>query len=108
MMKSGKKKLLEGRGYKVGDASDFLGLTAEESAYIDIKIACGMRLRQKRAQSDLSQSKLARLIGTSQSRLARMEKGDPSVSLDLLVRALLSLGDSTSRIARIVGGQSPQ
>jgi hypothetical protein len=40
------------------------------------------------------QTKAAALLKTSQSRLARMEAGDPSVSLDLLVRGLFALGVS--------------
>ena len=89
-----KKKRLQANGYAIGDAKDFVGLSDEESAFIEIKIACGRRLRQKRAQSDLPQRELARKIGTSQPRLAQMEKGDRSVTLDLLIRALLALGDS--------------
>ena len=103
-----KKKRLQANGYAIGDAKDFVGLSDEESAFIEIKIACGRRLRQKRAQSDLPQRELARKIGTSQPRLAQMEKGDRSVTLDLLIRALLALGDSPAHIARIVGGKSPQ
>lgn len=47
--------------------------------------------------------KVASLLGSSQSRVAKMEAGDSSVSIDLLVRALLSLGSTIVEVARIVG-----
>jgi len=48
----------------------------------------------------------AKLIKSSQSRLAKMEGGDPSVSLDLLIRSLLALGASNRDLARAISGSS--
>lgn len=64
--------------------------------------ARGDSVRAHRRQSRLTQSDLAKLVRSSQSRVAKMESGDPSVSLDLLVRTLLALGVSNQEIARTI------
>jgi hypothetical protein len=97
-----KKKIskLEEKGWKVGDASDFLGLSKEEEAYIELKILLAEYLQEKRIERQLTQNQVASLIKSSQSRVAKMEKSDPTVSLDLLVRSLFALGTSKQDIAR--------
>ena len=102
-MEKNKKRQLEAKGYRVGDAKDFLGLSAEESAYIEMKLALSQALAQKRKQRRLTQLELARKLNSSQSRVAKMEKGDPTVSLDLLVKALLDMGATKENIAKIIG-----
>lgn len=98
-----KKRQLEAKGYRIGDAKDFLGLSPEESAYIDIKMALSQALVQKRKQRRLTQLELARKLNSSQSRVAKMEKGDPTVSVDLLVKALLAMGATNKSIAKTIG-----
>ncbi len=102
-MDKNKKRQLEAKGYKVGDAEDFLGLSAEESAYIDLKMALAQALAQRRKRRRLTQVELARKLNSSQSRVAKMEKGDPSVSVDLLVKALLAMGATRRSIAKAIG-----
>ena len=102
-MDKNKKRQLEAKGYRIGDAKDFLGLSAEESAYIEMKLALSQALAQKRKQRRLTQLELARKLNSSQSRIAKMEKGDPTVSLDLLVKALLDMGATKENIAKIIG-----
>ena len=97
-MKADKQKKLEKAGWRVGSASDFLGLTAAEEAYVEMKLALAQELAEARRTRRLTQERLAAMLKTSQPRVAMMEKGDPSVSLDLLVRALLALG-ITPRLA---------
>ncbi len=99
-MKQSKRQKLERKGWRVGTASDFLGLSAEESAYIEMKLALSETLRKEREKKNLSQVQLARLIASSQSRVAKMEAADPSVSLDLLVKSLLALGVARKKVAR--------
>ena len=94
---------LEKKGWKVGTAEQFLELSPEESAYIDLKLRFGHILKQQRKALPLTQVELARRIHSSQSRVAKMENGDPSVSLDLLIRALLALGMSNKDLAEAVG-----
>ena len=103
-MKSAKKKQLEAQGWKVGTVAEFLQLSPEESAYIEMKLALSKNLQKRRKDKSLTQEQLARLLKSSQSRVAKMETGDPSVSLDLLVRSLLILGESRKSLAKILSG----
>ena len=95
-----KKKQLESKGYKVGTVEQFLNLSAEESEYIELKLALSEALAKKRKSSKLTQVQLAKILKSSQSRVAKMEKGDPSVSLDLLVKSLLAMGAKKENIAK--------
>ena len=97
-MKADKQRKLEKAGWRVGSAADFLGLTPAEEAYVEMKLALAQELAEVRRSRRLTQERLAAMLKTSQPRVAMMEKGDPSVSLDLLVRALLALG-ITPRLA---------
>lgn len=99
-MKAGKRRRLEKAGWKVGSAKEFLGLTDEEEAVIDLKLALARAMKEERSKRDLTQSQLGRLLGSSQSRVAKMEAGDPSVSMDLLIRSLLRLGASRRDLVR--------
>ncbi len=101
-MKATKRQKLEAKGWKVGTASEFLGLSSEEAAYVEMKLALSRTLLAKRRKKGLTQHQLARLLRSSQSRVAKMEAGDPSVSLDLLVRSLLVLGTSTKSLLRSI------
>jgi DNA-binding XRE family transcriptional regulator len=102
-MENNKKRQLEAKGYRVGDTKDFLGLSQEESAYIEMKLALSQALARKRKQRRLTQLELARKLNSSQSRIAKMEKGDPTVSVDLLVKALLAMGATKKSIAKTIG-----
>ncbi len=101
-MRKAKKKRLQAKGWKIGTVKEFLGLSDEESAYIELKIKLATALRQRRQQKGLSQLDLAAKLQSSQSRVAKMEAGDPSVSLDLLIRSLLSLGASERELSQII------
>jgi ribosome-binding protein aMBF1 (putative translation factor) len=101
-MRKQKKQRLESKGWKIGTVKEFLGLSNEESAYIELKIKLAAGLRQRRREKGLSQSDLAAKLQSSQSRVAKMEAGDPSVSLDLLIRSLISLGASERELSRII------
>ncbi len=98
-----KRKRLEAEGWRVGSAAEFLGLSPEESALVETRLALGSSLKQRRIRQRLTQSTLAKKLKSSQSRVAKMEAGDPSVSLDLLVRALFSLGASRVEVAAAMG-----
>lgn len=93
---------LEAKGWKTGTVEEFLELTPEESSYIELKLALSESLRAYRKQRRLTQMNLAKLLKSSQSRVARMEAGDPSVSLDLLVRSLLAMGASREALAQMI------
>ena len=101
-MRKQRQERLRARGWKVGTVKDFLGLSNEESAYIELKIKLAAGLRQRRQQRGLSQLDLAAKLQSSQSRVAKMESGDPSVSLDLLIRSLISLGATERELSQII------
>ncbi len=101
-MNSARKKQLKTKGWKVGTVAEFLQLSPEESAYIEMKLALSKNLQERRKGKSLTQEQLARLLKSSQSRVAKMEAGDPSVSLDLLVRSLLVLGETRKSLAKVL------
>jgi len=105
-MKKNKKDRLKKAGWKSGSTSEFLELSPEEEAFIEMKLALAHHLRKRRKNKKLTQVELAQTIHSSQSRVAKMETGDPSVSLDLLVHSLLSLGTSPKQLAKIIGSLS--
>lgn len=105
-MNRSKRQRLEAAGWKFGSAAEFLGLSAEEEAFIEIKLALVSALKRLRASREWTQVQVARRIGSSQSRVAKMEAGDRLVSIDLLVRTLLALGASRRDVARIIGSRA--
>lgn len=101
-MDARKKKRLEDAGWRVGSAREFLELSSAEAAYIELKIALGDKLKERRQRQQVTQQKLAQLLGSSQSRVAKMEAGDPTVSIDLLLRALFALGVTRRDVAKAI------
>lgn len=105
-MKLEKKRRLRARGWAVGDAREFLGLSEEEAAFVELKLALAGTLKRRRVQRGLTQFQLAEQLESSQSRVAKMEAGDRSVSLDLLVRSLLAVGLTQREIARAIAASA--
>jgi ribosome-binding protein aMBF1 (putative translation factor) len=105
-MRATKKRKLEAHGWRVGTARELLGLSSEEEALIEIRLALGGALRARRTRSKWSQVELAEHVGSSQSRVAKMEAGDPTVSLDLLIRSLLALGAKSKDVAKAMGASA--
>jgi DNA-binding XRE family transcriptional regulator len=91
-MKQTKRNRLTKLGYRVTSTQEFLGLSNEEMALIDLKISLIEKLKKTRLAKKVTQQQLARLLGSSQSRVAMLERGRPDVSLDLICRALFALG----------------
>ncbi len=102
-MNKAKKRRLERKGWKVGSAQEFLALTPQETAYIELKLALSESIKERRQRERLTQWDLARRLKSSQSRVAKIEAGDSSVSLDLLVRSLIALGATRKDVARAIG-----
>lgn len=112
-MLDSKRRRLEAKGWKVGTATEFLDLSADEALYVELKVALSRLLRSIRQDSSLTQNQLAKLVESSQSRVAKMEAGDPTVSVDLLVRSLLALGATVKELGRVISqvgasGRSPR
>ena len=87
-MRASKRKRLEAKGWRLTSADEFLGLTIEEAALVEMKLSLADAVKAQREKSHLSQVELAARMKSSQSRVAKIEAGDPSVSLDLLVWAV--------------------
>lgn len=101
-MRESKRTKLETAGWAVGSVQEFLGLSEADAVLIEMKLALSRSLRERRQQRGLSQDQLAKLLQSSQSRVAKMEAGDPSVSMDLLVSSLLLLGASPTDLAKVI------
>ncbi len=101
-MKPDKRKRLEAAGWTVGDETSFLDLTPHEAAFIQVKLALSASVRDERVRRNWTQTTLANRLGSSQSRIAKLESGDRSVSLDLLVRALLTLGATPRDVGKVL------
>jgi predicted XRE-type DNA-binding protein len=103
-MKSTKRDRLEANGWKIGTAEELLGLSREEAAYIELRIRLSDAVRTLRRQRSMTQVQVARLLHSSQSRIAKAEAADESVSLDLLIRSLLALGATDHDLAQVIHG----
>ncbi len=102
-MKSSKKKKLEAAGWKVASVDEFLGLSESEMMLVNMRVALAKKVKIIRQQKRLSQEKLAKLVGSSQSRIAKMESADRSVSIELFIKTLASMGASRAQIGKVVG-----
>src|SRR5216683_2432149 len=97
-----KEKGLESAGWKIGNTTEVLGLKDEETAIIEVKIGLGHAIKEQRVRRRMTQQQLGRLLGSSQSRVAKMEAADSSVSIDLMVRSLLRMGASRRDLASYI------
>lgn len=101
-MNKAQKERLKAAGFRIGSAAEFLNLTDEERAFVELKLALAAFLREVRSRHGWTQAEIAHRINSSQSRVAKMEAADPSVSLDLLVRTLLAVGVSSKEVGRVI------
>jgi predicted XRE-type DNA-binding protein len=101
-MRQTKRAALEEAGWKVGSAEDFLDLSDDERKFIEVKLALATALRKRREKKKLTQADVARIVGSSQPRVALMEAGDKSVSVDLLLRSLFALGATPRELAKLL------
>ena len=100
-----KKAKLEDAGFVVSDTQAFLELSDAEMAMVNVRVALAQALRDRRTrQLKVSQATFAQRVGSSQSRVAKMEAGDPSVSLDLLIRCLITSGITAEEVGRVISG----
>jgi DNA-binding XRE family transcriptional regulator len=101
-METTKRQRLEDSGWRVGTVEDFLDLSPVEAELIELKLALTQKLKEIRESHQLSQKALAKRMESSQSRVAKIEAGDPSVSLDLIFRALFSSGATRREVADVI------
>jgi predicted transcriptional regulator len=105
-MNTSKPKRLQAARWRVGKAADFLRFSVEEEFYVEIKLALADAVRARRAKLESTQAQLAQRMRSSQSRIAKLEAGDRTVSIDLLVHALVRLGATRSQLARALGSRA--
>jgi plasmid maintenance system antidote protein VapI len=103
-MEKKKRERLLAAGWKVSTAAEFLDLSPEEEALVEARIALTRRIRSVREEKGLTQVQVARLIGSSQSRVAKMEAADRTVSIDMMVRTLFRLGQTPRQVGRALAG----
>src|SRR2546426_463721 len=99
-MNSTKRARLEAAGWKVGTAAEFLGLNKKEAAFVKMTLALAAGLHALGFRGKRSESGVAELVGASQSRLAKMESGDPCVSVAPLLRSVWAIGGSPAAVVR--------
>lgn len=99
-MKTERLRKLRAAGWKVGNARDFLKLSDEEAMLVELKLSLADALKLTRTKRGMSQIELAQRMGSSQSRVAKMEAGDASVSFDLMIRAFLAAGATRQELQR--------
>lgn len=97
-----KIKRLRERGWTVGGAEDFLDLDADEIEFVELKLDLAASIRNLRESKGMTQAEFAKAIGSSQSRVAKMESADSSVTMDLMVKSLLKVGARRTDIAQVV------
>lgn len=103
-MNDKKRKALESAGYRLGDVSDFLGLTDEDRALVELRAAVSRAVQLQRKKRNVTQVRLAQLLHSSQSRVAKIEAGSSDVSLDLMFRSLFALGGNPGDVLKFVPG----
>ncbi|MCC6859413.1 MAG: helix-turn-helix transcriptional regulator [Bryobacterales bacterium] len=101
-MNTTRRARLERNGWAVGDAAQFLNLDPQEAQFVEVKLALAAGVRQLREQRGMTQAALAQQLGSSQSRIAKMEAADQSVTVDLMMRSLLAIGATPGQIAKLI------
>ncbi len=102
-MKPEQKRRLEARGWRIGSAEEFLELTPDEAAMVELRLKLADAVKLLRKDKNITQTQLAKLMGSSQSRVAKLEAAVDSVSLDLLIRSFLAMGATTDDLAEVIG-----
>lgn len=101
-MNKEKRKKLEANGWKVTSVAEFLELTPDEEKIIELRLTLSDVLKRQRLVSNLTQESFAKMLGTSQSRIAKMEAGDKSVTLDLLIRSIFKTGVNIRELSKMI------
>jgi predicted XRE-type DNA-binding protein len=96
-VKRAQKEEFERAGWKLGTASELLGMTEAEEALVEAKLQLGDAVRALRTHNQLSQAALAKRMGSSQPRVAKVENRDPEVSMDLLMKGVFAASPEARR-----------
>jgi ribosome-binding protein aMBF1 (putative translation factor) len=99
---------LETAGWRFGSPTEFLRMTDEEAAIVEVRLGLATAVRERRDRRGMTQEQLGRVLGSSQSRVAKMEAADRSVSIDLMVRSLLRMGATRKELASYIAKPTPK
>jgi len=102
IMNRAKRKRLEAAGWKFETVEEFLNLTPEEVELIELRLTLSRALKEERRRRNLSQKEVAKLLKVTQPRVSRMESGDPSISLDTMLRSLFGLGATNKTLGKTI------
>jgi len=98
-MDTAKRRALEAAGWQVS-SGDFLGLADDELALMELKLALGQAVKERRLRARMTRGDVAVRIDSGPACVDSMEAGDSSVSIDLFVYTLLALGATRRELAR--------
>lgn len=101
-MDKAKREKLEAAGFKIGSVQDFLGLSEEDMEYVEMKVALAAALKKQRTALRISQNVAAKRLHSSQSRIAKMEGADKSVTVDLILKSIFGLGGTRATVAAAI------
>ncbi len=104
-MDTAKQRALQAAGWKIGDATDFLGMSNEERQLLNVRVELALAVRQQREIQRISQKELGAKLKTSQPRIAKIERAATDVSLDQLVRAFAAAGGKI--VVRVAERKTP-
>ena len=93
-----KKKRLEEAGWTVGDYGDVFGLTAEDRAFVEMRLAAAREVDRLLSKQKVTQKELAARMGTRQPSISKMLREPAEATFDFLFRALLALGATPQSI----------
>jgi phage-related protein/predicted XRE-type DNA-binding protein len=91
-MDARKRAKLKKLGGRVTTVRKFLGLDDAETAVVELRIELAAAVRERRMAAGLTQAQLAKALGSSQSRVAKLEGADSQASIESMVRALAVAG----------------
>ncbi len=97
-----KRKRLASKGWTVGSAQDLLELSDEEMQIVEMKATLIAAVRIRRERKGITQAELAKKIGSSMSRISKLENGASEISFKLALRALIALGVSKKKIGETI------
>jgi DNA-binding XRE family transcriptional regulator len=97
-MDAKRKARLEAAGWKVGDYAEFLGLSPDERALVEMRLELARTIRELREGAGMTQKDLAVRLNTTQPRVVKIEAAASDVSMDVLMRGFLAVGGRVPKI----------
>ena len=97
---------MDAAGWKTVTIAEFLDLTPEDMAFIQVRRTFARAVRNRREVSGLSRTALAETLGLSETQIALMEGNASSISMDVMLRAFLAMGATQNDLAEALAAYS--